>query len=58
MPWGLLPYKSYKAGYRSKINFPKMKIGVILNTNEPETVWNCFRFGLEALNIGIPLFFE
>ncbi|MBI2656637.1 DsrE family protein [Candidatus Woesearchaeota archaeon] len=26
-----------------------MKIGVILNTNEAETVWNCFRFALEAL---------
>ena len=26
-----------------------MKIGVILNTNEAETVWNCFRFGNEAL---------
>jgi len=26
-----------------------MKIGIILNTNEAETVWNCFRFGNEAL---------
>ena len=26
-----------------------MKIGVILNTNEAETVWNCFRFCNEAL---------
>lgn len=26
-----------------------MKIGIILNTSEPETVWNCFRFGNEAL---------
>ena len=26
-----------------------MKIGIILNTNEPETVWNCFRLGNEAL---------
>lgn len=26
-----------------------MKLGVILNTNEPETIWNCFRFGNEAL---------
>ncbi len=26
-----------------------MKIGIILNTNEAETVWNCFRFALEAL---------
>ena len=27
-----------------------MKIGIILNSNEPETVWNCFRFCNEALN--------
>ena len=26
-----------------------MKIGVILNTNEAESVWNCFRFGNEAI---------
>ncbi len=26
-----------------------MKIGVILNTNEAESVWNCFRFGNGAL---------
>lgn len=26
-----------------------MKIGIILNTNDPETCWNCFRFGNEAL---------
>lgn len=26
-----------------------MKIGIILNTNEAETVWNCFRFCNEAL---------
>ena len=29
-----------------------MKIGIILNSNEPETVWNAFRFGVEALNKG------
>lgn len=27
-----------------------MNIGIILNTNEPETVWNAFRFGVEALD--------
>lgn len=27
-----------------------MKIGIILNSNEPETVWNAFRFGNEALS--------
>ncbi len=26
-----------------------MKIGIILNTNDVETCWNCFRFGNEAL---------
>lgn len=26
-----------------------MKIGIILNTNEAETCWNCFRFSNEAL---------
>ena len=26
-----------------------MKIGVILNTDNAETCWNCFRFGNEAL---------
>ena len=27
-----------------------MKIGMILNTNEAETCWNCFRFGNEAIS--------
>ncbi len=26
-----------------------MKIGIIVNTNEPETVWNAFRFGTTSL---------
>ena len=26
-----------------------MKIGLILNTNDAETCWNCFRFGNEAI---------
>lgn len=26
-----------------------MKIGIILNTNDPETAWNAFRFGIGAL---------
>jgi len=29
-----------------------MKIGIVLNSNEPETTWNAFRFGVEALNKG------
>lgn len=27
-----------------------MKVGIILNSNEPETAWNAFRFGVEALD--------
>jgi len=26
-----------------------MKIGIIVGTNEPEVVWNAFRFGVRAL---------
>jgi uncharacterized protein involved in oxidation of intracellular sulfur len=26
-----------------------MNIGIIINTNEPETVWNAFRFGTTSL---------
>jgi len=26
-----------------------MKIGLVLNTNEPEVVWNSFRFGVASL---------
>ncbi len=26
-----------------------MKIGVVISTNEPEVVWNAFRFGVTAL---------
>jgi len=26
-----------------------MNIGIILNTNDAETCWNCFRFGNEAI---------
>ena len=27
-----------------------MKIGVVIGTNEPEIVWNAFRFGITALS--------
>ena len=27
-----------------------MRIGIILNTNEPEKAWNAFRFGVTALD--------
>ncbi|MEK6793050.1 MAG: DsrE family protein [Nanoarchaeota archaeon] len=26
-----------------------MKIGIVINTNDPETVWNAFRFGVTSL---------
>jgi|SRR3989338_1845469 len=26
-----------------------MKIGIVLSTNEPESVWNAFRFGVTSL---------
>src|SRR3989344_6904273 len=29
-----------------------MKIGIVLNTNDAETCWNCFRFGNEAIKGG------
>ena len=31
---------------------PKMKIGMIIYSNDPETVWNAFRFGNFALDEG------
>jgi len=29
-----------------------MKIGIIISTNEPETVWNAFRFGVTSVKAG------
>lgn len=29
-----------------------MKIGIILNSNDPETAWNAFRLGVDALEKG------
>lgn len=29
-----------------------MKIGIVLSTNEPESVWNAFRFGVTSLKAG------
>ena len=29
-----------------------MKIGIVINTNEPEAVWNAFRFGNVSLKAG------
>ncbi|MDI1471961.1 MAG: DsrE family protein [Thermodesulfovibrio sp.] len=28
-----------------------MKIGILISTNEPETLWNAFRFGVLCLNM-------
>ena len=38
----------------SKESFPdpKMKIGMVIYSNDPETVWNAFRFGNFALGEG------
>jgi len=29
-----------------------VKIGIVISTNEPEVVWNAFRFGVTALKSG------
>ena len=29
-----------------------MKLGIIVNTNNPETAWNALRLGSEALAVG------
>ncbi len=29
-----------------------MKLGIIINTNDPETVWNAFRFGVTSVKAG------
>ena len=29
-----------------------MKLGIVLNTNDPETAWNALRLGSEALSTG------
>ncbi|MBU0531978.1 DsrE family protein [Candidatus Micrarchaeota archaeon] len=29
-----------------------MKIGIVISTNEPEIVWNAFRFGVTSLKAG------
>ncbi|MDO8339416.1 MAG: hypothetical protein Q7T16_02050 [Candidatus Burarchaeum sp.] len=29
-----------------------MKIGIVIGTNEPEVVWNAFRFGNVSLKAG------
>jgi len=36
----------------NSINNPKMKIGMVVYSNDPETVWNAFRFGNFALGEG------
>jgi uncharacterized protein involved in oxidation of intracellular sulfur len=29
-----------------------VKLGIIVNTNDPETIWNALRLGNEALSVG------
>ncbi len=29
-----------------------MRLGIVLSTNEPETAWNAFRFGVTSLKAG------
>jgi len=29
-----------------------LKMGIVIHSNEPETVWNAFRFGNYSLNEG------
>ena len=35
--------------YNPHDNFFSMKIGIILNSNDPETIWNAFRLGNTSL---------
>ena len=37
---------------KESIPDPKMKIGMVIYSNDPETVWNAFRFGNFALDEG------
>lgn len=37
---------------KESIPDPKMKVGMIIYSNDPETVWNAFRFGNFALDEG------
>ena len=37
---------------KESIPDPKMKIGMVIYSNDPETVWNAFRFGNFALGEG------
>ena len=37
---------------RASGGWVRLKIGVVLGTNEPETAWNAFRFAVKALDSG------
>ena len=52
----LLPFfaisQTHKVTSEDPIPDQKMKIGMVIYSNDPETVWNAFRFGNFALNEG------
>jgi uncharacterized protein involved in oxidation of intracellular sulfur len=52
----LLPFfassQTLKVSSKDPIPDPNMKIGMIIYSNDPETVWNAFRFGNFALGEG------
>jgi uncharacterized protein involved in oxidation of intracellular sulfur len=52
----LLPFFAFSQANidsdKNSIPDPKMKIGMVIYSNDPETVWNAFRFGNFALGEG------
>jgi sulfur relay (sulfurtransferase) complex TusBCD TusD component (DsrE family) len=52
----LLPYyaisQTTMVSDKNTIPDPKIKIGMVIYSNDPETVWNAFRFGNFALGEG------
>ncbi len=52
----LLPFfaisQTHEISSKDSIPEPKMKIGMIIYSNDPETVWNAFRFGNFSLGEG------
>ena len=52
----LLPFigigQTTKVPSKESLPDPKMKIGMVIYSNDPETVWNAFRFGNFAIGEG------
>jgi len=52
----LLPFigisQTTPVSVKESIPDPKMKIGMVIYSNDPETVWNAFRFGNFAIGEG------